>query len=1186
MGIILIEKDSDGSEEENTVTITIANEEENEPVTVSEGPVVDDGPGADVVEVPQTDNGAAQPSAGRSPSKSWLSGSFSQKETIALVVIFLLGIVAAALVLSVPSRDRMRMDGEFADWDGADRVSDDNLDVSVPGIDIISTAIISENSHLYFLVEVRGTMFAPGAGGQMVHIFVDSHGSRDGYSIMGIHADYMVEVYGEDGKVRTSTYFKFEQMGNGSRAQMNWNNWTYMSAVDAGVDGGMLEVEMPYFNGDGAKVLFHASDTRGNEDTSWVLPVKSSPESVPIRVHAEPVMSGTVLGEGTHSLLEITLETTRGSSSIESITVVNSGNAVDADVGTLSLLSSGNVIGTSGMVDGTATFELTNLVFIDIAVLDVEVDVYDVGAGHVLDLSVGRVRSSAAATTYELESGAWYLIDHPDNYVVDGLFVEWNDTSPDPIGDAPADIDIDAYKAARDDNGTFFYVSVDGRMSAGAYVPLRSPVVVPGSVGTQGERPLPVMTGEDAVYIFLGVQPVVLGYHPIGFPVTANRMIRIAGMDGEVTGTEYFRFTGIDPLEWSWVPMNVTVDAAVNGGGMESSLPMDLEEFQAYFHIVDWRNGSGDFGSDAVHISKLAGIDDPFAITIDGAAYQSLTGENWSALSSPGSGQRFVSVAAGSGTTVGYIYVLRSDGAVFVTRNAVDGWYRYGYGAPGLPASNTFVDIAAGSGTTAGYVYILRSDGAVFLTRNGVDGWYRYGYNSPDLPDSDAYVGIAAGSGTTAGYVYVLRNDGATFFTSNGVGGWGMYGYGSPAIPTSTAYVDIAAGSGTTAGYIHVLENDGDVYVARNGVEGWYKWGYGSPTLPASTAYISIDVNDRGDAFLLRNDGTAYFSDGAVQGWYEYGYGSPDIPTSSGYVGIASGSDSVIGYVYVIRNDGPAYVARNAVEGWYQYGYGSPYLLTVSSFVDIASDTGGIYALRNNGSVYSSENGTVWSHLADAGTDTSWTSIAAGEISYVFALRNDGTAVRITTSTGTTTSWSDCGSETSWVSIACDGTYVYALRADGTTAFSSASTASWSSKGDAGTGSAWVSIGTLTGSTYVYAMRNDRSVARSLVGTSPSWSSWAPAGNDTSWVSIAVSPNYVFALRNDGTVDRATIAPTPVWNSSFGDLGDDGAVALDTIVSELAFMLLPIFLLVAATHIGRRRRKGTEIERSRRGDGR
>ncbi len=1219
MGIILIEKDSDSSESEDTVTISIQEAVDKledlekkleQPVETTatpdngftdlddEGPVdgledepelppkdPDEGPEQapdDIPEGPDVPRKTKKPT----PSKGWLSGSFSQKETIGIVVLFLIGIVAAAFILAVPPEDRMRMDGEFDDWDDANRVSDDTMDVDKAGIDIVSTAIKSENSHLYFLIEVRGTIFPSGEGGQMAHIFIDSNGNQDGYSIMGIYADYMVEVYGENGKVRSSSYFKFMPMDNSSRSQMNWNNWTYLGGVEAAAEGDMLEVGMPYHNGDDAKVLFHMSDTEGNQDTSWILPIKSGADHVPIMVESGPTLPvGSNLTEGEHTLLEITLESVRGSSTVESISIAHKGNALDEDIGTLTLVSAGTPIAFSSIVNGTATFDLNKFEFMDRTTLYVDVEVMASGSERVLDLALDKVRSSAATTTYDVENGAWYLIGPSQYYRIDGLFAEWNDTGLDPVGDAPADIDIDGYKAARTDFSTYFYLSVDGEMAAGTQVPLRSPVVVPGAVGSQDQRPLPVMTGEDAVYIFLEVQPAVFGYHPAGFPVTANRMVRIAGIDGEVTTTEYFSFAGTDPLDWAWDEIHTPVNAAVNGDSMESSLNMDLQEFQAYFHIVDWRNGSGDFSEDVVTISKLAGIDDPFAITIDGAAYQSLTGENWTSLNSPGSGQTFVSTAAGSGTTAGYLYVLRSDGAVFVTRNAVDGWYRYGYGAPGLPASDTFVDIAVGSGTTVGYVYILRADGTVYVTRNAVDGWYEYGYNSPDLPDSDGYVGIAAGSGTTAGYVYVLRNDGATFFTSNGVGGWGQYGYGSPTIPSSTAYVDIAAGTGNTAGYIYVLENDGDVYVARNGVEGWYQWGYGEPDIDPSSAYVEIDVNDNGDAYVLRNDGNVYFSDSAVQGWYRYGYGSPALTSSSGYVGVAAGSGNTIGYTYLLNNDGTAYVTRNAVDGWYEYGYGSPYLLTVSSFVDIASDTGAVFTLRNNGSVYRSDNGSAWSHLADAGTDTSWTSIASGEIAHIFTMRNDGTVVRIHNTTGSITSWGDCGSDTSWVSLASDGTYLYALRADGTTAYSSVSTASWSSKGDAGTGGSWVSIGTLSGETYVYAMRNDRSVYRSLTGTSTTWTSWAPAGSDTSWVSIAVSPNYVFALRSDGRVDRATQAPSPVWNTSFGNLGDDGAVALDTIVSELAFMLLPIFMLVAVTHFNRRRRNKSN-SRSNRGDGR
>ncbi|MCI0497085.1 MAG: hypothetical protein L0Z54_02170, partial [Thermoplasmata archaeon] len=131
--------------------------------------------------------------------------------------------------------------------------------------------------------------------------------------------------------------------------------------------------------------------------------------------------------------------------------------------------------------------------------------------------------------------------------------------------------------------------------------------------------------------------------------------------------------------------------------------------------------------------------------------------------------------------------------------------------------------------------------------------------------------------------------------------------------------------------------------------------------------------------------------------------------------------------------------------------------------------------------------------------------------------------------------------------------------------------ASWDTKGDCGSGTAWTSIGALAGVPHVYAMRNDRYVARSLAGSSNAWSAWAPAGDDTCWVSIAVSPNYVFALRADGRVDRATQDATPTWSEAYGDVGDDGAAGLDTVVSELIFILLPVIVLVVVTRAARRK---------------
>ena len=76
---------------------------------------------------------------------------------------------------------------------------------------------------------------------------------------------------------------------------------------------------------------------------------------------------------------------------------------------------------------------------------------------------------------------------------------------------------------------------------------------------------------------------------------------------------------------------------------------------------------------------------------------------------------------------------------------------------------------------------------------------------------------------------------------------------------------------------------------------------------------------------------------------------------------------------------------------------------------------------------------------------------------------------------------------------------------------------------------------------------------------------------------------YVFALRADGRVDRATQDATPTWSEAYGEVGDDGAAGLDTVVGELAFMLLPVLVLAAVPMAARRGREGPK-SKSGRGD--
>ncbi|MDP6582986.1 MAG: hypothetical protein QF681_20280, partial [Vicinamibacterales bacterium] len=162
-----------------------------------------------------------------------------------------------------------------------------------------------------------------------------------------------------------------------------------------------------------------------------------------------------------------------------------------------------------------------------------------------------------------------------------------------------------------------------------------------------------------------------------------------------------------------------------------------------HFHLVDWAEqtddatvASGEFETVILPDTGRGGDDDsdPFAIDLGGSIYYSSDGENWESKTAPATGYHYVDVAAGSGSTAGYVYVLRSDGRVDFTQSGPDGWTPYGYGTDSIASSDAYVGIAAGSGSTAGYVYVLRSDGKVYFTQSGPDGWVQYGYGTSSIP--------------------------------------------------------------------------------------------------------------------------------------------------------------------------------------------------------------------------------------------------------------------------------------------------------------------------------------------------------------------------------------------------------------------------------------------------------------------
>jgi len=105
-------------------------------------------------------------------------------------------------------------------------------------------------------------------------------------------------------------------------------------------------------------------------------------------------------------------------------------------------------------------------------------------------------------------------------------------------------------------------------------------------------------------------------------------------------------------------------------------------------------------------------------------------------------------------------------------------------------------------------------------------------------------------------------------------------------------------------------------------------------------------------------------------------------------------------------------------------------------------------------------------------------------------------------------------------------------------------------------------------------MRNDRSIERSLTGTSSTWSTnWAgDPDEDTSWTGLSSDGDYLYALRVDGRIDRATIGSSPSWSASHGDVGSGISFdKIDNPIPEFMTLMVPILCSLALLI---RKRKG------------
>jgi KaiC/GvpD/RAD55 family RecA-like ATPase len=388
----------------------------------------------------------------------------------------------------------MESDGSFGEWSGAIGLDRDmSIDASV---DLVRGSVKSEDGRLGVYFEVAGTILTGDSSGLSSDIFeayfdADSD-ANTGYSVEGIGADYLMQVFGQGHTVLRSGLLTWSQRS--SQSSNDWSNWEIGGSVNAmpgtGTDSGKMEamVDMPGEAGDAAhlasgRVLLHAAGWNNQEDYSdfTLSSTKPSLEVVQTSVAPQNTNPGTV------TLLELSFRSAGGAVSVQGVSYQVRGTAAVGDISTFTARDeAGSVLGSFTYGGGTGQMTFATPLLIDGGRKNVTIEAAVTSSdGATLGLALADADSivapGASVSLFEGQSTreVAYLGSIPTGVVIDGAFSEWAGANTDAIGEQSTkgakSVDLTGYDAHREGSLVSFYARVDGKIMKGISAPVQLP---------------------------------------------------------------------------------------------------------------------------------------------------------------------------------------------------------------------------------------------------------------------------------------------------------------------------------------------------------------------------------------------------------------------------------------------------------------------------------------------------------------------------------------------------------------------------------------------------------------------------------------------------------------------------------------------------------------------------------------
>jgi len=489
------------------------------------------------------------------------------------VLVALVVVIPTFLFLSYSGSDEMAVDGKFRDWDDIAKFGMFDLSDS-SAINIDEWAVSTQESDLFMYLSVEGALMASSEVIDSFYLFIDSDDSDStGYTLSGIGADYMFQLDGWNGSVQSTSLSK-----HASPDHHNWSAWQSMGSLSSAVSGSRLEArgQLPGVPNASSKYVLVSKDNLGNTAVSYAVPEKGGLLVIQQEAYPDVKTSGVVQPGVGVSFIRLTFLAQGSGGTVTDVQWTSSG--VSPGVFSSITLNAGET-----------------------RVVDVPVDV-SASAGELVSSSVDgtHVTSTFSDVSVIGDDVKAYVTSPPSVIEIDGAFADWEGrftADADPSVVPNPDVNITATGAVNDTLTSSFYVSVEGGILNGSYIPAVESK--PSHGGGGGTVLPPRKTGEDILRVYVDTdlnittgEVVVCSSKTVG----ADFLIELKGMNGVVISRGLYSY---DIDAWSLVSgaqINVGKDEHRMELGISSTYLSGSSDIEFVIETTDW-HGVQDVGT-------------------------------------------------------------------------------------------------------------------------------------------------------------------------------------------------------------------------------------------------------------------------------------------------------------------------------------------------------------------------------------------------------------------------------------------------------------------------------------------------------------------------------------------------------------------------------------------------------------